>query len=235
MGAPRGGGPNPEKLGRRVGAQNFALFFLSPTGKFILSSLSGGFLVEFWWCLKRRDAQCARLEFSGCRVKPRRPGLVGPPGFHTTTREPKRAHLSVPVFKNTTKIQREDPRERRNNEISGGREKKERNFGRPRGRAVRRRRVRGRGPKILNTPATHTQTSTTNRHHQQAPPTGTTNRHHQQAPPTGTNRQQATTSNKPGQTTKTMTTTTTENLAKTLKHQNWPNAVWPNAVNTLKH
>ena len=31
-------------------AQNFALFFLSPTGKFILSSLSGGLLVEFWWC-----------------------------------------------------------------------------------------------------------------------------------------------------------------------------------------
>ena len=30
-----------------------------------------------------------------------------PPGFHTTTREPKRGHLRVPDFKNTTKIQRE--------------------------------------------------------------------------------------------------------------------------------
>ena len=30
-----------------------------------------GFLVEFWWCLKPG----ARLEFSGCRVKPWWPGL----------------------------------------------------------------------------------------------------------------------------------------------------------------
>ena len=69
------------------------------------------------------------------------------------------------------------------------REEKERNFGRSRRRAV--------------------QTTTTNKHHQQAP-TGTNNRH-QQAP-TGTNRQQPRT--------KTMTTTTTENYGqnnKTLK------------------
>ena len=39
-------------------------------------------------------------------------------------------------------------------------------------------------------------------------------------------------SEKKKNTTKTMTTTTTttENLAKTSKHPNWPNAVWPNAV-----
>ena len=42
--------------------------------------------------------------------RPEGVGLVGPPGFHTTTREPKRAHLRVPVFKN--KIQRKDPQER---------------------------------------------------------------------------------------------------------------------------
>ena len=35
------------------------------------------------------------------------------PGFHTTAREPKRAHLRVPAFKNTTKIQREDPQRER--------------------------------------------------------------------------------------------------------------------------
>ena len=62
--------------------------------------------------------------------------------------------------------------------------------------------------------------------------------HHQQAP-AGTNRhQQAPTRNKKqqqGTTTTTTTTTTPEKLAKTLKHYNWPNAVWPNAVNTLKH
>ena len=31
-----------------------------------------------------------------------------PPGFHTTEREPKRAHFRVPAFKNTTNIQRKD-------------------------------------------------------------------------------------------------------------------------------
>ena len=35
-----------------------------------------------------------------------------PPGLHTTAREPKRAHFRAPTFKNTTKIQREDPQER---------------------------------------------------------------------------------------------------------------------------
>ena len=37
------------------------------------------------------------------------PAAPKPPGFHTTAREPKRAHLRVPVFKNTTKIQRKGP------------------------------------------------------------------------------------------------------------------------------
>ena len=50
-----------------------------------------------------------------------------PPGFHTTAREPKRAHLRAPVFKNTTKIQRENPQEtfkvgegKKKSEILGG-------------------------------------------------------------------------------------------------------------------
>ena len=48
-----------------------------------------------------------------------------PPGFHTTAREPKRAHLRVPVFKNTTKIQRKGPtREGDKNKNCGGRGKK---------------------------------------------------------------------------------------------------------------
>ena len=56
--------------------------------------------------------------------EPRRPGLVGPPGFHTTAQEPKRANFRVPAFKNTTKIQREDPQRGKKNEFSGGRGKK---------------------------------------------------------------------------------------------------------------
>ena len=57
--------------------------------------------------------------------EPRRPGLVGPPGFHTTVREPKRAHLRVPVFKkhhqNST---RRHPEREEKNEFCGGRGKK---------------------------------------------------------------------------------------------------------------
>ena len=60
-----------------------------------------------------------------------------PPGFHTTTRDPKRAHLRVPAFKKTPKIQLEDPRERE--DFRREKEKKGRNFGRSRGGAVRRR------------------------------------------------------------------------------------------------
>ena len=107
---------------------------------------------------------CARLEFSGCCVKPRRPRSRQ--GF---TRQPEspNVHISrVPAFKNTTKIQREDRPERRKNEISGGRGKKRAKFW-----AVRRRGpssggsgpgeggaaaegggVQRRGPKILKTP-----------------------------------------------------------------------------------
>ena len=49
---------------------------------------------------------------------------MGPPGFHTTVQEPKRAHFRVPVFKNTTKIQRKRPKEREEkNEFCGGRGK----------------------------------------------------------------------------------------------------------------
>ena len=42
-----------------VEAQNFALFFfpLPPPIFVLFLSFSGGLLVEFWWCLKRRDLQ----------------------------------------------------------------------------------------------------------------------------------------------------------------------------------
>ena len=52
-------------------AQNFARFFPSPAPIFALFfSLSGGLLVEFWWCLKRRCQLCT-FGLTGCRVKPR--------------------------------------------------------------------------------------------------------------------------------------------------------------------
>ena len=77
------GGPNGER-GRR-GPKISRFFLLSPTGNFIRCSLSGGFLVEFWWCLKRWDAQmCAfGVLWLLCEAPAARP-----PGFHTTAREP---------------------------------------------------------------------------------------------------------------------------------------------------
>ena len=53
------------------------------------------------------------------------PGGFGrPPGLHTTTRELQTAHLSAPALQ--TPPHEETPRERRKNEISGGREQKKR-------------------------------------------------------------------------------------------------------------
>ena len=95
-----------------MGGQNC---FPSPAPFSLFLSFSGGLLVEFWWCLK-------------------------PPGFHMTTREPKRAHLRVPVF-TKTKIQREDPqRERQRERTSVRKREKSAKFW-----AVRRRAVRKRG------------------------------------------------------------------------------------------
>ena len=54
-----------------------------------------------------------------------------PPGLHTTAREPKRARMSVPGFRNTTKIQRVDTqRDRKRAKWWRERKKKKRNFGR---------------------------------------------------------------------------------------------------------
>ena len=209
-GAPKGGGPNPGKVGprrvgrrvgpRRVGAPKgggpkISRFFFPVPPQIVLFFPLWGSSRGIWVMFEAPGRSNVHVWSSRAVMCEPRPGLVGPPGFHTTVREPKRAHLRVPVFKNTTKVQREEPqREKKERNFRWEREKKDRNFGRSRGRAVRRRGVRGRGPKILNRPTTHTPTSTTNKHHQQAPPTGT-NRH-QQAP-TGTNRhhQQALTRN----------------------------------------
>ena len=74
---PEGWGPKPRKIGGPKGGgpkiSRFFFFPLPPQNSFF-SSLSGGLLVEFWWCFEAPGAlQCARLEFSGGRVQPRRP------------------------------------------------------------------------------------------------------------------------------------------------------------------
>ena len=63
---PKSGGP------KGWGAQNFALFFLSPGGNFILCSLSGMSSRGIWVAFVAPGRSNARLEFSCCHVKPRR-------------------------------------------------------------------------------------------------------------------------------------------------------------------
>ena len=66
-GAPKGGGP-------KGGGPKISRFFCSlpPEISFFLLSL-GVFSWNFGGVLKTGTLKCARLEFSGCRVKPRRP------------------------------------------------------------------------------------------------------------------------------------------------------------------
>ena len=191
--------PNPKKLGpegwgpegwrpKGGGPKISRFFFPLPPQFFILFSLScWSFPLNFGGVFEAPGPSNVRVWRSRPVVcEPRRPSLVGPPGFHTTAREPKRAHLSAPVFKNTTKIQREDlPEREETKKFSVGEGKKERNFGRSgEGRSG------GGGPGERPKNLEHTHHTHTNNNHQQAPPTSTTNRHHQPQAPTGTNRHQ---------------------------------------------
>ena len=53
---------------------------------------------------------------------------VGPPGFHTTAREPKCAQLSAPALQTPPKFHEKTPRERTKNEISVEESKKSAKF-----------------------------------------------------------------------------------------------------------
>ena len=100
---------------RRVGGLKFRSFFHSPATKFVpffpLWGSSRGILVVFE-APGRSNVHVWSLGLS-CEA----PAAPKPPGFHTTAREPKRAHLSATALQNTTKIQREDPREGRKERI----------------------------------------------------------------------------------------------------------------------
>ena len=134
----------PRRVGRRVGPKFRAFFSLSRRKiRSFLSSLEvfSGILVVFE-APGRSNVHVWSSRAVVC--EPGRPGLVGPPGFHTTAREPKRAHLRVPVFKNTTKIQRENTQrgKKRTNFAAGEGEKRAKFWAVP-GRAVPGRAVPG--------------------------------------------------------------------------------------------
>ena len=88
--APKGGAQTQKKWAPKVGGSKFRAFFHLPLpfSPFFLSPLvfSRGILEVFG---SARRLKCSRLEFSGCRVKPRRPEAVG------VAREPKRARCHL--------------------------------------------------------------------------------------------------------------------------------------------
>ena len=119
---PSGGLPPPD-------CQKFRAFFSVSRHQFRSFSLSlcvfslnfGGF------CEDRGRQMCT---FGVLVLLCEAPAALKPPGFHTTSRVPKRAHLRVPVFTKTTKIPREDTqREKKEKNVRWEREKKARNFG----------------------------------------------------------------------------------------------------------
>ena len=84
-------------------------------------------LLLYCWC-----CCCLNVHVWALGLSCETPAALGPPGLHTTAREPKRGHLRAPAPKNTTKKQREEPKEREERmETVATEGKKARNFGLP--------------------------------------------------------------------------------------------------------
>ena len=126
---PEGWGPEgwgPEGWGPEGwGAQNLSLFSPLPPQNSFFSSLSGGFLVEFWWCLKRRGPEMCTFGVLGLScASPGGPVWWGRRGF-TRQSESPHVHISGPRrFKHHQNSTRKPPEREEKNEFCGGREKK---------------------------------------------------------------------------------------------------------------
>ena len=79
---------------RTPGAQNFAFFFLS-RHNFLSFSLFGVLSLNFGGVFERRGPEMCT--FGVLVLSCEAPAAPKPPGFHTTTREPKRAYLGFRV------------------------------------------------------------------------------------------------------------------------------------------
>ena len=84
---PKGWGPGG------WGPKNSRFFFPLPPQFFFFFSLSFGFFRGILVVFEAPGPSNVHVWSYRAVVEPRRPGLVGPPGFHTTTREPKRVSV----------------------------------------------------------------------------------------------------------------------------------------------
>ena len=135
----------PRRVGlRRVGGPKFRALFPSPAPIFALFvSLWGssrGFLVVFE---SAGALKCARLEFLGCRVKPRR--VRSRLGFTPQPESPNVDIWGPRSPKTPPKFKKKTPRENRKNENCGGRGKKKAKFWGVRRKGVQERAVLGKG------------------------------------------------------------------------------------------
>ena len=92
-------------------AQNVFFFSPSPAPIFAFFVSLGVFSSNCGGVFEGRSPQMCPFGLSGCRVKPR---LLW--GFTRQPENSKRAHLSFPAFKNTTKIPRKDTQRERHKE-----------------------------------------------------------------------------------------------------------------------
>ena len=143
-GGPKGGGPKgggPKGGGPKGGGPKISRFFspLPPQNSFF-SSLSGGLLVEFWWCLKRRGGQMCTFGVLWLSCEARSGGAAGV--SHDSPRAQTCTFEGPGLQKHNQNSTKRHPEREEKNEFCGGRGKKKSEIlggpgeGRSRGRAV---------------------------------------------------------------------------------------------------
>ena len=137
---------------RRVGSPKFRAFFSLSCRKIsFFSYLSGVFSWNFGGVLKTKTLKCARVEFSGCRVRAPEARSGGAAGVSHDSPRAQTCTFEGLGLQNTTKIPRENTREgRKERNFAAGEGKKRVKFwavqagGGPNQGVVRRRAVRTR-------------------------------------------------------------------------------------------
>ena len=104
---PKGGYPNPEEVGtgewraRRVEGPKISRFFPSPADRIRSFLLSGGLLVEFWWCFRipgpsNGHVWSALVRLEEDQVMPPRQSTLSSASHDAGMRNPHKDHPRLP-------------------------------------------------------------------------------------------------------------------------------------------